>query len=143
MRLLVAHLSRCCPPQGLPTYANSAWRWSIASAGLFRWKNLRVNLRDHIVGLNLGRWDYMASLILSISKIPSGVLSRPQHYSTQRGLLSEFTQSPCGDLPQTRSSHRRHDRFFYPARRMGTERAGIEDPCGDKKNEANRWMDGG
>ncbi len=29
----------------------------------FQMEEFLYNLRDHILGLNLGRWDYMASLI--------------------------------------------------------------------------------
>jgi malate synthase len=40
----------------------------------FQMEEFVYNLRDHILGLNLGRWDYMASLIHFTLKDPSWVL---------------------------------------------------------------------
>jgi len=40
----------------------------------FEFEEFAYNLRDHMLGLNLGRWDYMASLIDYLFEDPSWVL---------------------------------------------------------------------
>jgi malate synthase len=40
----------------------------------FQMEEFLYNLRDHILGLNLGRWDYMASLIHYNFEDPAWVL---------------------------------------------------------------------
>jgi malate synthase len=40
----------------------------------FEFEEFAYNLRDHILGLNLGRWDYMASLIHWVFEDPAWVL---------------------------------------------------------------------
>ena len=50
-------------------------------------------LRDHLLGLNLGRWDYMASLIHFNLDDPEWVLPGPQHDPVRRPILSECCAS--------------------------------------------------
>ena len=45
----------------------------------YQMEEFLYNLRDHILGLNLGRWDYMASLIHFNLMIRVGA-ARPQHH---------------------------------------------------------------
>src|SRR5207302_10899208 len=40
----------------------------------YQMEEFAFNLRDHVMGLNLGRWDYMASLIEFLLRDPGLVL---------------------------------------------------------------------
>ncbi|HUS18443.1 MAG TPA: hypothetical protein VMZ25_02220 [Terriglobales bacterium] len=101
------------------------------------------NLRDHILGLNLGRWDYMASLIHFNLADPAWVL--PDRNTIPHDVkffqnLRELIPSIC---------HRRGAlaiggmTALYPSREdaeLNTRALEILEK--DKKNEANCGMDG-
>ena len=101
------------------------------------------NLRDHIIGLNLGRWDYMASLIHFNFENPEWVL--PDRNTIPHDVkffqnLRELIPSVC---------HRRGAlaiggmTALYPSREDAELNARALDVLAkDKKNEANCGMDG-
>jgi malate synthase len=101
------------------------------------------NLRDHILGLNLGRWDYMASLIHFNFEDPAWVL--PDRNTIPHDVkffqnLRELIPSIC---------HRRGAlaiggmTALYPSREDADLNARALDVLAkDKKNEANCGMDG-
>ena len=96
------------------------------------------------VGLNLGRWDYMASLIhfnIEQSRVGS---PGSQHHPAQCSVLPKSCASCCRDLPQARHArHRRHDRALpQPRRRRTRTPARLAALAEDKKNEAMCGMDG-
>jgi len=81
------------------------------------------HLREHILALDLGRWDYMASLIHFNLHDPNWVF-RPQHHPARCWVLSELAQSLARHLPQAWPvGHRRHDRFIPQPGRCRTQRA--------------------
>ncbi|HEY3579346.1 MAG TPA: hypothetical protein VGK82_02345 [Pyrinomonadaceae bacterium] len=101
------------------------------------------NLRDHLVGLNLGRWDYMASLIHFNLNDPAWILpdrnTIPHNvpfFQNLRELLAE-TCHKHGILAIGGMT------ALYPSRsdRELNERA-LRVLAEDKKNEANCLMDG-
>ncbi len=101
------------------------------------------NLRDHIVGLNLGRWDYMASLIHFNLEDPEWVLPDRNtiphdvpFFQNLRELLAE-TCHKHGILAIGGMT------ALYPSRTDSelNERA-LRVLAADKKNEANCLMDG-
>jgi malate synthase len=101
------------------------------------------NLRDHIVGLNLGRWDYMASLIHFNLEDPEWILpdrnTIPHNvpfFQNLRELLAE-TCHKHGILAIGGMT------ALYPSRTDSelNERA-LRVLAEDKKNEANCLMDG-
>src|SRR5690349_2746539 len=101
------------------------------------------NLRDHLVGLNLGRWDYMASLIHFNLDKPEWILpdrnTIPHNvpfFQNLRELLTE-TCHKHGILAIGGMT------ALYPSRtdRELNERA-LRVLAEDKKNEANCLMDG-
>jgi malate synthase len=101
------------------------------------------NLRDHIVGLNLGRWDYMASLIHFNLEDPEWVLPDRNtiphdvpFFQNLRELLAE-TCHKHGILAIGGMT------ALYPSRIDPelNERA-LRVLAADKKNEANCLMDG-
>ena len=68
----------------------------------FQMEEFLYNLRDHILGLNLGRWDYMASLIhFNLERSGLGAAG-PQHDSARRAVFSEPARTDAGNLPQAR-----------------------------------------
>ena len=54
----------------------------------FQMEEFAYNLRDHIIGLNLGRWDYMASLIHFNLDDPDWVLPDRNKIPLQRRHFS-------------------------------------------------------
>jgi malate synthase len=109
----------------------------------FQMEEFTYNLRDHIVGLNLGRWDYMASLIHFNLDEPGWVL--PDRNTIPHNVaffqnLREFIPEIC---------HRRGIlaiggmTALYPSREdaelNARALAALEK---DKKNEADCLMDG-
>lgn len=101
------------------------------------------NLRDHIIGLNLGRWDYMASLIHFNFENPEWVL--PDRNTIPHDVkffqnLRELIPSVC---------HRRGAlaiggmTALYPSREDAElNTRALDILAKDKKNEANCGMDG-
>jgi malate synthase len=101
------------------------------------------SLRDHLLGLNLGRWDYMASLIHFNLEDPEWVLPDRNtiphdvpFFQNLRGLLAE-TCHKHGILAIGGMT------ALYPSRTDPelNERA-LRVLAADKKNEANCLMDG-
>jgi malate synthase len=101
------------------------------------------NLKDHILGLNLGRWDYMASLIHFNLHDPSWVL--PDRNTIPHDV--SFFQNLRELLPEL--CHKRGIlaiggmTALYPSRVDAelNERA-LSSLAADKKNEADSLMDG-
>ena len=101
------------------------------------------NLRDHIIGLNLGRWDYMASLIHFNFENPEWVL--PDRNTIPHDV--RFFQNLRELIPAV--CHRRGAlaiggmTALYPSREDAELNArALEILAKDKKNEANCGMDG-
>lgn len=109
----------------------------------FQIEEFAYNLRDHLLGLNLGRWDYMASLIHFNLDDPNWVL--PDRNTIPHDV--PFFQNLREFLPEI--CHRRGIlaiggmTALYPSREdaelNARAMAALEQ---DKKNEANCGMDG-
>ncbi len=109
----------------------------------FQIEEFAYNLRDHLIGLNLGRWDYMASLIHFNLDDPAWVL--PDRNTIPHDVpffqnLREFIPAICHHrgilaiggmtaLYPSREDHELNERALNSLRQ-------------DKKNEANCLMDG-
>jgi len=101
------------------------------------------NLRDHILGLNLGRWDYMASLIHFNLENPEWVLpdrnTIPHHvafFQNLRELMPEICHKhgmlAIGGMTA-----------LYPSREDAELNArALQVLAEDKKNESSSLMDG-
>jgi malate synthase len=101
------------------------------------------NLRDHIVGLNLGRWDYMASLIHFNLEDPEWVL--PDRNTIPHNVA--FFQNLRNLLPEICHKHGMLAiggmTALYPSREDAELNArALKVLAEDKKNEANSLMDG-
>ena len=109
----------------------------------FQVEEFLYNLRDHIVGLNLGRWDYMASLIHFNLSDPEWVL--PDRNTIPHNVA--FFQNLRELLPEV--CHKRGVlaiggmTALYPSREDAELNARALDVLAkDKKNEADCLMDG-
>jgi malate synthase len=109
----------------------------------FQMEEFLYNLREHIVGLNLGRWDYMASLIHFNLDDPDWVL--PDRNTIPHNV--PFFQNLRELLPEI--CHKRGAlaiggmTALYPSREdaeLNARALAILEK--DKKNEANCLMDG-
>jgi malate synthase len=109
----------------------------------FQMEEFLFNLRDHILGLNLGRWDYMASLIHFNLDDPAWVL--PDRNTIPHNV--PFFQNLRELMPEI--CHKRGVlaiggmTALYPSREDAdlNERA-LGGLAKDKKNEADCLMDG-
>src|ERR1700737_24462 len=109
----------------------------------YQMEEFAYNLREHMMGLNLGRWDYMASLIDFTLQDPAWVL--PDRNTIPHDVA--FFQAVREVMPEV--CHRRGMlaiggmTALYPSREDAELNAralkGLEQ---DKKNEANNLMDG-
>ncbi len=109
----------------------------------FQMEEFLYNLRDHILGLNLGRWDYMASLIHFNLNDPEWVL--PDRNTIPHDVA--FFQNLRELLPEI--CHKRGAlaiggmTAIYPSREDAELNArALTTLQKDKKNEANCLMDG-
>jgi malate synthase len=109
----------------------------------FQIEEFLYNLRDHILGLNLGRWDYMASLIHFNFEDPNWVL--PDRNTIPHDV--KFFQNLRELIPAI--CHRRGAlaiggmTALFPDRANAEQNARALDILAkDKKNEANCGMDG-
>ena len=109
----------------------------------FQMEEFLYNLREHILGLNLGRWDYMASLIHFNLADPEWVL--PDRNTIPHNVA--FFQNLRELLPEI--CHKRGVlaiggmTALYPSREDAELNArALEVLAKDKKNEADCLMDG-
>src|SRR5437016_10263959 len=130
-------------PNGLPTCAIKCMALVAAHPADCQMEEFAWNLRDHIVGLNLGRWDYMASLIHFNLENPEWVL--PDRNTIPHNVA--FFQNLRNLLPEICHKHGilaiGGMTALYPSREDAELNArALKILAEDKKNEANSLMDG-
>jgi malate synthase len=109
----------------------------------FQMEEFAWNLREHILGLNLGRWDYMASLIHFNLENPEWVL--PDRNTIPHNVA--FFQNLRTLLPEICHKHGLLAiggmTALYPSRENAELNArALAILAEDKKNEASCFMDG-
>jgi malate synthase len=129
--------------KGLPENAIKCMALVESHPLAFQMEEFAWNLREHILGLNLGRWDYMASLIHFNLENPEWVLpdrnTIPHHvafFQNLRNLMPEICHKhgmlAIGGMTA-----------LYPNREDPELNArALKVLAEDKKNEANSLMDG-
>jgi malate synthase len=129
--------------KGLP--ANSIKCMALAESHplAYQMEEFAWNLREHIMGLNLGRWDYMASLIHFDLENPEWVL--PDRNTIPHNVA--FFQNLRNLLPDICHKHGMLAiggmTALYPSREDAELNArALKALAEDKKNEANSLMDG-
>jgi malate synthase len=109
----------------------------------YQMEEFLFNLREHCLGLNLGRWDYMASLIDFMSEDPNWIL--PDRNTIPHDVA--FFQNFRTLMPEICHKHGTHAiggmTALFPSRSDAelNERA-LKVLEEDKKNEAKCLMDG-
>ena len=129
--------------KGLPTNAIKCMALVESHPLAFQMEEFAWNLRDHIVGLNLGRWDYMASLIHFNLENPEWVL--PDRNTIPHNVA--FFQNLRNLLPEICHKHGMLAiggmTALFPSREDPELNArALKALAEDKKNEANSLMDG-
>jgi malate synthase len=129
--------------KGLPKNAIKCMALVESHPLAFQMEEFAWNLRDHIVGLNLGRWDYMASLIHFNLENPAWVL--PDRNTIPHNVA--FFQNLRSLMPEICHKHGMLAiggmTALYPSREDAelNQRA-LKELAEDKRNEANSLMDG-
>src|SRR2546428_9054177 len=129
--------------KGLPANAIKCMALVESHPLAFQMEEFAWNLRDHIVGLNLGRWDYMASLIHFNLENPEWVL--PDRNTIPHNVA--FFQNLRNLLPNICHKHGMLAiggmTALYPSPEDAELHAqALKILAEDKKNEANSLMDG-
>lgn len=109
----------------------------------YEMEEFAYNLRDHLLGLNLGRWDYMASLIDFTLEDPAWVL--PDRNTIPHNVA--FFQNLRERMPEVCHKHGMMAiggmTALYPSRvDAGLNARALKVLAEDKKNEADSLMDG-
>jgi len=129
--------------KGLPTDYIKCMALVEAHPLAYQMGEFLFNLREHCLGLNLGRWDYMASLIDFMSEDPNWIL--PDRNTIPHDVA--FFQNFRTLMPEICHKHGAHAiggmTALYPSRSDAklNERA-LKVLEEDKKNEAKCLMDG-
>jgi malate synthase len=129
--------------KGLPADAIKCMALVEAHPLAFQMEEFAWNLRDHILGLNLGRWDYMASLIHFNLQNPEWVL--PDRNTIPHNVA--FFQNLRTLMPEICHKHGMLAiggmTALYPSRDNPELNArALAVLAEDKKNEAACFMDG-
>jgi malate synthase len=129
--------------KGLPVNAIKCMALVESHPVAFQMEEFAWNLREHIVGLNLGRWDYMASLIHFNLENPEWVL--PDRNTIPHNVA--FFQNLRNLIPEICHKHGMLAiggmTALYPSREDAELNArALKVLAEDKKNEANSLMDG-
>jgi malate synthase len=129
--------------KGLPANAIKCMALVESHPLAFQMEEFAWNLRDHILGLNLGRWDYMASLIHFNLENPEWVL--PDRNTIPHNVA--FFQNLRNLMPEICHKHGMLAiggmTALYPSREDAALNArALAVLAEDKKNEASCLMDG-
>jgi malate synthase len=129
--------------KGLPPNAIKCMALVESHPLAFQMEEFAWNLRDHILGLNLGRWDYMASLIHFNLKNPEWVLPDRNTIPHDVG----FFQNLRNLMPEVCHKHGMLAiggmTALYPSREDAVLNArALKVLAEDKKNESLSFMDG-
>src|SRR5947208_1591022 len=129
--------------KGLPKNAIKCMALVESHPLAFQMEEFAWNLREHIVGLNLGRWDYMASLIHFNLEDPEWVL--PDRNTIPHNVA--FFQNLRNLIPEICHKHGMLAiggmTALFPSREDAELNArALKALAEDKKNESNSMMDG-
>ena len=129
--------------KGLPKNAINCMALVESHPLAFQMEEFAWNLRDHIVGLNLGRWDYMASLIHFNLENPEWVL--PDRNTIPHNVA--FFQNLRSLMPEICHKHGMLAiggmTALYPSREDAElNTRALKVLAEDKRNEADSLMDG-
>ena len=138
-------------PRALPRARSASPRGTIKATVLietilaaFEMDEILYELRDHIVGLNCGRWDYIFSFIKKFSRRPDFVLPDREQVTMTTHFLRSYSQLADQDLPPPRrvrdGRHGARRSRSRTTRRRTTRRS--RKVRADKEREAGDGHDG-
>ncbi len=93
---------------------------------VFQMDEILHALRDHIVGLNCGRWDYIFSYIKTLKNHPDRVLPDRQVVTMDKPFLERLLASADQNLPQARCLRDGRHGGVYPEQRRRTQQPGAQ-----------------
>ena len=109
---------------------------------VFQMDEILFSLRDHIVGLNCGRWDYIFSYIKTLKNHPDRVLPDRQSVTMEKGFLDAYSRLLI------RTCHRRGAfamggmAAFIPSKEQERNQWVLNRVKADKEREARNGHDG-
>lgn len=109
---------------------------------VFQMEEILFSLRDHIVGLNCGRWDYIFSYIKTLKNHPDRVLPDRQSVTMEKGFLDAYSRLLI------RTCHRRGAfamggmAAFIPRKEQERNQWVLNRVKADKEREARNGHDG-
>ncbi|RBW66100.1 malate synthase A [Vibrionales bacterium C3R12] len=109
---------------------------------VFEMDEILFNLKEHIVGLNCGRWDYIFSYIKTLRNHPDRILPDRQVVTMDKPFLKAYSQL------LVKTCHRRGAfamggmAAFIPAKDPQVNQQVLDKVLGDKSLEANNGHDG-
>lgn len=109
---------------------------------VFQMDEILWHLRDHIVGLNCGRWDYIFSYIKTLKNHPDRVLPDRQSVTMDNGFLDAYSRLLI------RTCHRRGAfamggmAAFIPSKEQARNQWVLNRVKADKEREARNGHDG-
>lgn len=109
---------------------------------VFEMDEILFSLKEHIVGLNCGRWDYIFSYIKTLKKHPDRVLPDRQVVTMDKPFLNAYSRL------LVRTCHKRGAfamggmAAFIPAKDPQTNQQVLDKVYNDKSLEANNGHDG-
>ncbi|PKH22172.1 malate synthase A [Enterobacterales bacterium CwR94] len=109
---------------------------------VFQMDEILWSLRDHIVGLNCGRWDYIFSYIKTLKQHPDRVLPDRQSVTMDKGFLDAYSRLLI------KTCHRRGAfamggmAAFIPSKDSERNQWVLDKVRADKEREASNGHDG-
>ena len=109
---------------------------------VFQMDEILYHLRDHIVGLNCGRWDYIFSYIKTLKNYPDRVLPDRQSLTMDQGFLDAYSRLLI------KTCHRRGAfamggmAAFIPSKDAERNQWVLDKVQADKQREATNGHDG-
>ena len=88
----------------------------------FEMEEILYELRDHIAGLNAGRWDYMFSIIKKFRNRPDFAFPDRAQVTMTVAVYARLHRTAGQDVPSTRGAcHRRHGGLHSQPQRSDRE----------------------
>ncbi|NOI67220.1 malate synthase A [Vibrio sp. 99-8-1] len=109
---------------------------------VFQMHEILFNLKEHIVGLNCGRWDYIFSYIKTLRNYPDRILPDRQAVTMEKPFLNAYSRL------LVRTCHKRGAfamggmAAFIPAKDPVENQKVLDKICNDKTLEVNNGHDG-
>ena len=109
---------------------------------VFEMDEILFSLKEHIVGLNCGRWDYIFSYIKTLRKYPDRVLPDRQVVTMDKPFLNAYSRLLVSTCHKRGAFAMGGMAAFIPAKDPQTNQQVLDKVHNDKSLEANNGHDG-